>query len=122
VAGVAGLVFGASLTSVAAASSANAGIELSQLPATTAALTAQDTKFLETNLVATSGEVLGIFVTNKDGYGHSFDVDQLGVHVALPANSTTFIAVRPTTSGSLEFYCAVPGHRDAGMVGTIAVK
>ena len=122
VAGLAGLVAGACLTSVLAASSTSAGVALSQPPAETTSLTAQNTKFLETSLVATSGEVLGIFVTNKDGYAHSFDVDALGIHVPLPAASTTFVAINPTNAGTLQFYCAVPGHKDAGMVGTIAVK
>jgi len=85
-------------------------------------VTAERTKFLATGLEAKTGEVLGIFVTNKDGFAHSFDVDALGIHVPLPATSTTFVALKPTTTGTLQFYCAVPGHRDAGMVGAIAVK
>jgi hypothetical protein len=122
IASVAGLLLGALLTSVAAASSTSVGIALSGPPAATAILTARDTKFLETVLDARSGEVLGIFVTNEDVYAHSFHVDALGIHVALPAGSTTFVALRPAAAGRLEFYCAVPGHRDAGMVGTIDVR
>lgn len=122
VAGVVGLVVGACLTSVAAASSTSVGTALSEPPATTALVTAQNTAFLETSLEAKSGEVLGVFVTNKDGFAHSFDIDALGVHVPVPADSTTFVAVKPTSAGALQFYCAVPGHKDAGMVGTIDVK
>lgn len=121
VAGIAGLVLGACLTSVAAASSAGAGLALGGPPATTASLSAKDTKFVG-RLDATAGEVLGIFVTNDDGFAHSFDVDALGVHVPLPAGSTTFVAIKPSTAGALAFYCAVPGHRDAGMVGTLDVQ
>ena len=120
-AGIAGLVAGASVTSVLAASSSPAGVALDQPPASTVALTAQDTTFLETGIEARSGEVLGVFVTNKDASAHSFDVDALGIHVPLPAESTTFVAVKPTSGGSLPFYCAVPGHTDAGMVGAITV-
>ena len=119
---VAGSVAGACLTSLLAASSTSAGTALSQPPATTVSVTAQDTRFLETTLEARAGEVLGIYVTNKDGYGHAFDVDALGIHVPLPASSTTFVALKPTAAGALQFYCAVPGHKDAGMVGTIAVE
>jgi uncharacterized cupredoxin-like copper-binding protein len=122
VVGVLGLVAGACLTSILAASSTSAGVALSQPPAETTSLTAQNTKFLETSLTAASGEVLGIYVTNKDGYAHSFDIDALGIHVPLPAASTTFVAIKPTGAGTLQFYCAVPGHKDAGMVGVIAVK
>lgn len=120
--GLAGLVAGACLTSVAAASSAPVGVALSEPPASTVALTAQNTKFLETGLEATSGDVVGVFVTNKDGFAHSFDIDALGIHVPLPASSTTFVAVKPTSAGELQFYCAVPGHKDAGMTGAISVR
>ena len=68
------------------------------------------------------GDVLGIFVINRDPYGHSFDIDSLGIHVALPPNSTTAVAIKPTAAGNLEFYCSIPGHKAAGMVGTIAVQ
>ena len=85
-------------TSVAAASSASPGIALSGPPATTATLTALKTTFVEKTLQGKAGDVLGVFVTNKDGYAHAFDIDALGVHVALPADSTTFVAVRPTAA------------------------
>jgi uncharacterized cupredoxin-like copper-binding protein len=42
--------------------------------------------------------------------------------VQLPPESTTAVAIKPTAPGSLEFYCSVPGHRDAGMVGTINIE
>jgi uncharacterized cupredoxin-like copper-binding protein len=120
--GVVGLVAGACLTSALAASATSAGTALDQPPASTATLTAKDTTFVETDLAAASGQVLGLYVTNRDAYAHAFDVDQLAIHVPLPPSSTTFVAVRPAAAGTLEFYCAVPGHREAGMVGTIAVK
>jgi uncharacterized cupredoxin-like copper-binding protein len=62
-----------------------------------------------------------LFVINKDTTGHSFDIDSLGIHAQLAPNSTTAVAVTPTGPGAVEFYCSVPGHREAGMVGTIAV-
>jgi uncharacterized cupredoxin-like copper-binding protein len=67
------------------------------------------------------GEVLGLFVINKDGIAHSFDIDSLDIHVQLPPNSTTAVAIKPTGPGTLEFFCGVPGHREAGMVGSITV-
>ena len=36
--------------------------------------------------------------------------------------STIGVGIEPTGSGSLEFYCSVPGHREAGTVGTINVE
>ena len=68
------------------------------------------------------GETLGIVLINHDSFPHSFDIDALNVHVQMPAHSTSVAAVAPTASGPLEFYCAVPGHREAGMVGSITVE
>jgi hypothetical protein len=121
IAGILGLVLGASVTSVFAAASTGVGPALSGPPPTTATLMAKDTAFVG-DLGATSGEVLGIFVTNADAYAHAFDLDELGIHVPLPPASTTFVALQPTKGGQLAFYCGVPGHRDAGMVGTITVR
>ena len=121
VTGVVGVVIGACLTSVLVASSTSAGAAAAESPASTAALTAKDTKF-SGGLAATSDQVLGVFVTNKDAYAHAFDVDTLGIHVPLPAGATTFVALKPTAAGTLEFYCSVPGHRDAGMTGVITVQ
>lgn len=120
VAGVVGLVLGASVTSVFAAASTGTGPALSAPPAATATLLAKDTAFVG-QLEAATGQVLGIFVTNADPYAHSFDVDELAIHVALPPASTTFVALEPTRDGQVPFYCGVPGHKDAGMVGTITV-
>jgi uncharacterized cupredoxin-like copper-binding protein len=120
VAVVAALV-GAGATSVLAGSSGVGG-RLAAAPTTAVLITAENTKFVESTVSVKNGEVLGLFVTNKDSTGHSFDIDSLGVHVQLAPKSTTSIAVTPTGPGSLEFYCSVPGHREAGMTGMIAVK
>jgi len=121
VTGVVGVVTGACLTSLLVASSTSAGAAAAEPPASMAMLTARDTKF-SGGLVATAGSVLGVFVTNQDAYAHSFDVDALSIHVPLSAGSTTFVALKPTATGTLEFYCSVPGHRDAGMTGAISVQ
>lgn len=89
---------------------------------TTTTVEARDTKFGTTALAATTGETLGIVLINRDSIPHSFDVDALNVSVQMPANSTTVAAIAPTAAGTLEFYCAVPGHKEAGMVGTITVE
>jgi len=115
-------VAGAVATSLVAAGVGAAGGGVAEAPTTTGVVTAENTKFVETSLPMKNGEVLGLFVINKDGFAHSFDIDALDVHVQLPANSTTAVAIKPTATGQLEFYCAVPGHKEAGMVGSIAVQ
>jgi plastocyanin len=85
-------------------------------------LTAANTTFVQTDLGMKGAEVLGLFVVNEDSIGHQLDIDSLGIHVPLPPNSTSAVAITPTGQGALEFYCSIPGHRDAGMVGTIFVE
>jgi plastocyanin len=118
---VVGILLGAAATSALAGSGAG-GAGVAELPTVTGVLTAEKTAFAETRLQMTNGEVLGLFVINKDDIAHSFDIDSLDIHVQMPPNSTTAVAVKPAGPGILQFFCAVPGHEDAGMVGTIEVE
>jgi plastocyanin len=118
---VIGIVVGAAATSLLAGQASVGGAGVAESPTVTGVLNVEKIRFSDSALRMRNGEVLGMFVTNKDGIDHSLDIDSLGIHVQLPANSTTAIAIKPTGSGNLEFYCSVPGHRDAGMVGTISV-
>jgi nitrite reductase (NO-forming) len=117
-----GVVLGAAATSLLAGVASAGGGAVTDAPTTTGVVNVENTMFVETSLTMTNGEVLGLFVINKDGIGHTFDIDSLGIHVQLPPESTMAVAIKPTGPGSLEFYCSVPGHRDAGMVGTINVE
>jgi hypothetical protein len=119
---VVGAVAGAATTSLLAGSASAGGGGVAEAPTTTGVLAAENTKFVETRLTMKDKEVLGLFVTNRDGFGHAFDIDSLGIHVLLPPSSTTAVAIKPTGPGNLQFYCSVPGHLDVGMEGTISVQ
>jgi len=120
---VAGATMGAFATGLVAAKGGggSSGGTLAAAPTTSASLVAEGTKFLTTSYSMAPTGVLGLFVENKDSFAHSFDIDSLNIHVSVPGNTTVAVAVKPTTTGLLEFYCALPGHRGAGMVGTIDV-
>ncbi len=113
---------GALATSAVAGSASAGGGGVAEAPTVTGVVTAQDIKFAETTLSMKNGEVLGLFVINKDDFAHTFDIDELNIHVALPARSTTAVAIKPTAAGTLPFYCAVPGHKEAGMAGTLTIS
>lgn len=56
--------------------------------------------------------------------GHTMDEMEVepAVHMgAMPGmnSSVTFV---PTKPGTYEFFCAIPGHKEAGMVGTLDVR
>jgi len=122
VTGLTGIMIGALLTSLVAGSASGGGGTVAQAPTTTGVVTAEKTKFIETSLTMKNGEILGLFVINKDPFGHTFDIDSLGIHVQVPPNSTAAVTIKPKATGTLEYYCSVPGHKDGGMVGTLSVQ
>ncbi|HEY3059272.1 MAG TPA: cupredoxin domain-containing protein [Chloroflexota bacterium] len=115
-----GIVLGAALTSLLAGL-ALGGAGVPEAPTSTDVITVSDMRFVENTLYMKVGEVLGLFVTNPTEVGHSFDVDNLDLHVLLPPHSTTAVALHPRGPGTFEFYCGVAGHRAGGMVGAIVV-
>ncbi len=48
--------------------------------------------------------------------------DQPAVHVAAPSGDQAGVEFTPATPGEYEFYCTVPGHREAGMRGILVVQ
>ncbi len=120
--GVAAFSVGASLVSLIPPSNSNATAisreALAQLPA----LVATQTKFDRTELRAKVGETVALRLDNRDTQRHYFDVDELNVHVPMPAGTSAVALFRPTRPGTYTFYCQVPGHREAGMVGTLIVE
>jgi uncharacterized cupredoxin-like copper-binding protein len=119
---VVGVVVGAALTSLIAGWGSAEAAGVAEPPTVTGLLTIESIAFVETRLEMRDGETLGLFITNRDDLVHSFDIDGLDIHVQLPPNSTTAVAIKPSGSGTLEFFCAISGHEAAGMVGTIEVK
>jgi nitrite reductase (NO-forming) len=117
---VGALVIGALIAAVPKAGS-SVGISpgtLAGLPA----LAAQNTKFDQSELHAKVGETLALRLENRDNLSHSFDIDAFNLHVPLPANQSGAAVFKPTQAGTYTFYCSLPGHREAGMVGTLIVE
>jgi nitrite reductase (NO-forming) len=75
--------------------------------------------FSPADLEATEGEI-ELAIANLDAFDHDFTIDELGVKVAFGANETVDAAFE-ATPGTYTFYCSIPGHREAGMEGTLTV-
>lgn len=67
------------------------------------------------------GEDVAI-VLSSDDLLHDFVMDEIDVHVAADRGETAEGGLRADTAGEYTFYCTVPGHRDAGMEGTLIVE
>jgi plastocyanin len=68
-----------------------------------------------------AGEDVAIVLTSTDIL-HDFTIDELDAHVAVDAGETATGGLRADEPGSYTFYCTVPGHREAGMEGTLLVE
>jgi nitrite reductase (NO-forming) len=91
---------------------------LAQLPA----ITIPEMRFDTSELKAHAGELVALRLENQHGAPHSFDIDELGVHVPVSAGKQGLILFKAAKPGTYTFYCSVPGHRQAGMQGTLVVE
>jgi uncharacterized cupredoxin-like copper-binding protein len=86
-------------------------------------LKAEDIKYDTTSLTAKVGQPVTVNIQNAGGLEHSFVIDQFSVKLDhIQAGQAGTITFTPTTAGTYEYYCDVPGHKDAGMKGTLTVN
>lgn len=64
--------------------------------------------------------ILEIPIAQTPGEAASIEVAP-AVQIASMPGMSALVTFTPTEPGTYEFYCAVPGHREAGMVGTVIV-
>ena len=82
-------------------------------------------KYTKKTLAAKAGKV-SIVMTNMAPESHNLTI-QKGTNGAVVGATPTFMGGSKTLSvnlkpGTYTFYCSVPGHRAAGMVGTLTVS
>ncbi|MGC4108351.1 MAG: cupredoxin domain-containing protein [Thermomicrobiales bacterium] len=65
---------------------------------------------------------VAITLVNSGAIQHDFVIDQPAINSGLLENGeqATFTVNLP--AGSYDFYCSVPGHRQAGMAGTVTAE
>ena len=79
--------------------------------------------FTPNTLEAKAGGALEITLVNKGTLEHDISIDALGVKLLVPVGQTLAVTTeKPVPAGTYDFYCAVAGHKEAGMVGTLTVK
>ena len=52
---------------------------------------------------------------------HNFSLDALGISVDIAPGETKTVTIN-APAGTYEYYCNVPGHKEAGMTGTLIVQ
>ena len=62
-------------------------------------------------------------LTNTGSVEHDFTVDALKINVVVPPNGKPKTQeVGPLKAGTYDLYCAVAGHKEAGMTAKLVVK
>ena len=74
-------------------------------------------------LKADPGDVVEISVINGDGIAHDLAIDEFQVNTGqlLQRGQIGKVTLKVDAAGAYAYYCTVPGHRQAGMWGTLQV-
>ena len=78
--------------------------------------------FAPNKITVNKGDKVTFVMTNAGGK-HNLVIDELGVKIPTIQTAQTETATfTATKSGSFIYYCAIPGHREKGMWGTLTVN
>ena len=87
-------------------------------PANQVVIVMEELVFRPSQITVPAGETVTVTLWNKGAVTHSFVIDALGVHQEVAAGESVNLRII-FPAGVSAFYCAIPGHKAAGMVGTI---
>ena len=118
----------------------------SSQPATEFTLDASDFAYSIPSLTVKAGETVQLTINNVGQLEHDFVIEKIDVktkvikdsgseehhmhgaeanynlHVSARVGETSIIQFTVTEPGTYQFFCSVPGHKEAGMVGELIVE
>jgi uncharacterized cupredoxin-like copper-binding protein len=80
-----------------------------------------DVAFQPKRLAIAAGTDTTISLPNTGVALHDFVIDDLDIYIEVKPGETGSVIIN-APAGKYDYYCAVPGHRAAGMEGTLTVK
>ena len=86
------------------------------------ALELNEYTFTPQDIISKVGQTSTINLRNSGSLTHTFTVRDLNIDLSIPPGESDSIDITPTTVGSYELECTIPGHKDLGMHGTITVE
>ena len=69
-----------------------------------------------------AGETVNLALENLGGAFHTFTISALDFELRVEGGTTATGALTPRAPGTFVYLCAVPGHEQAGMRGTVVVE
>ena len=85
-------------------------------------LEALDIEWSETALSAQAGQPITVVVENKGVLDHNFVIEELGIEVHLQPGDKEEVTFVVDEAGTYQYLCTIPGHLDAGMLGTLTIE
>jgi len=120
------------------------GFKAASPAASNLTLTINNFSYSPQDLTVTVNQPVRIALVNDTTLEHDFSIQTISVtnvvetnsaqhdamdmgnmpalHMAAAAGQTAELTFTPTQPGLYQFFCTVPGHKDAGMLGTLLVK
>ncbi|MGH2403612.1 MAG: cupredoxin domain-containing protein [bacterium] len=81
----------------------------------------EDFRFVPAEIRVKAGQRINLQLSNRGGVLHDLVIPALRFHAEVAAGQQTTVGFLAPRAGVHEFYCSVPGHREAGMVGRLVV-
>ena len=81
----------------------------------------EDFRFSPDTLRVNEGDTVKINFSNPDVIPHLIDLPAFNQHIALIPGGEFTLEFVVDKAGSFPFVCSVPGHEEAGMVGSLIV-
>jgi len=82
----------------------------------------EDFRFSPDTLRVNEGDTVKINFSNPDVVPHLIDLPAFNQHIALAPGGEFTLEFVVDKVGSFPFVCSVPGHEEAGMVGSVIVE
>jgi uncharacterized cupredoxin-like copper-binding protein len=82
-------------------------------------------RFDPSTLTVKAGAPVHLTLNNSGALVHDWVIDNLDgkrVQVEAAGGASASVDFTPTRAGTYQFYCAQPGHKEAGMIGTLTVQ
>jgi uncharacterized cupredoxin-like copper-binding protein len=91
------------------------------LPAAPVEVVSHDIFFEPKEITIPANTDVTLILPNQGVTLHNFTIDALGIDVDIAAGQSEEVVIN-AAPGEYTFYCNVPGHKEAGMVGTLVVS
>jgi caa(3)-type oxidase subunit IV len=84
--------------------------------------TASEFKFDPNTLTVKPGQTVNVTLKNGGTIQHTFVLQETNTKLIADAGQSTTGSFKAPGPGTYQFFCDIPGHKDAGMEGTLVVQ